>query len=64
MSFLKVIFKAIIRMIFGEKKASPVDVAAFFADCSIAMLTSTKAIVVYAEGGTPYYGTACILDVT
>jgi hypothetical protein len=31
---------------------------------SVAMLTSTKAIVSYSDGGNSSYGTACILDVS
>jgi len=31
---------------------------------SVTMLTSTKAIVAYQDGGNSYYGTACILDVS
>ncbi len=31
---------------------------------SVTMLTSTKAIVAYRDGGNSYYGTACILDVS
>ncbi len=31
---------------------------------SVAMLTSTKAIVTYQDGGNSNYGTACILDVS
>jgi len=31
---------------------------------SVAMLTSTKAIVAYQDGGNSSYGTACILDVS
>ena len=34
MSFIKTIFGAIWRAIFGEPRASSADVAAFFADCS------------------------------
>ena len=31
---------------------------------SVAMLTSTKAIVTYSDGGNSNYGTTCILDVS